>query len=102
MELTQRGREMQRLFGQWERSGLSLAEFARQRGLSVHTLRWWRQRLRGVEPHEGAPFVEVKAPGRGTVTVFEIVLPGGAAVRVGEEFDCEALGRLLTVVRSTC
>ena len=100
MAMTDRGREMQRLFGQLERSGLSLAEFARRRGLSEHTLRWWRKRLRETEPNP-VEFVEVKVPSAGAVAYFEVVLPG-ATIRVGERFDSQALERLLTVVRGAC
>ena len=101
-KLTQRGREMQRLLMQWERSGLTLASFARWHGRSVHTLRRWKQRLSRVDP-EGAPkFVEVNVSAPHAVTFFEVVLPGGTVVRVGERFDPQALGELLNVVRGAC
>ncbi len=100
MAMTERGREMQRLFGQLERSGLSLAEFARRRGLSEQTLRWWKKRLRETET-EAVEFVEVKMASGHAAAWFEVVLPG-ATVRVGERFDSQALERLLAVVRSAC
>ncbi len=33
---------------EYRRSGLSVAEFARRRGLKVGTLRWWSSQLRDV------------------------------------------------------
>lgn len=49
----------------WEASGLTLAAFARQRGLDVQRLQRWRSRLAGPPRHAGPPrpprFVEVVA-----------------------------------------
>lgn len=102
MAMTQRGREMQRLLGQCERSGLSLAEFARRRGLSAQALRWWRHRLRGLEADSAPEFVEVDLAAASSAACFEVVLPTGEVVRVGERFDAGALTRLLAVLRGSC
>lgn len=104
---TARAREMAGMLGACDRSGLSQTAFARRRGIAPGTLGWWRHRLRG----RGAPgdrparFVEVVAvpsvppiaPGR-----FELVLPGGAIVRVPASFDGAALRRVLAALAAPC
>lgn len=39
---TWRAREVRRVVARWERSGLSEAAIARQCGMLVHTVTWWR------------------------------------------------------------
>jgi transposase-like protein len=99
---TERSREMRRLFARWERSGLTLSEFARREDLVPATLYWWRRRLREAEGTAPAAvsFTEVSgvvaaAGGRG----FEVVLDGRTTVRVPERFDAAALRMLLETLR---
>ncbi len=103
--LTARGRAMQRLLARWERSGLTLAEFARRAGMSAGTLGWWRHVQRAGErtPGDGR-FLELpvqsaraEAPRPGP-TIFEVVFGDGTVVRVPAAFDAEALDRLLALV----
>lgn len=110
--MTRRGREMQRVLGQCERSGLTMAEFARQRGMSPHTLAWWRHRLRATAKVKGAReaedppprFTEVafdapsRAPG-----VVEVVLRSGRVLRIPlAGADVEALRVLVRVLEEPC
>lgn len=76
-----------------ERSGLSIAAFAREEGLNPVTLGNWRRKLRG-----GAPqFVELLGgPSRG----FDVELRGGHRVHVPEAFSAEALARLVAVLEA--
>jgi len=64
------------MLGAWQKSGLPLAAFARQRGLRPRRLQWWQQRL-GASQAGNAEKPLVLAP----VTVTGLPFaPGGAAV----------------------
>jgi hypothetical protein len=84
------------LVRQWRASGLSASEFARRRKLSAKSLSWWNWKLRGQTGH--VEFVELELAGatRGTERI-EIALDNGRTVRVPDEFDAEALVRVLAV-----
>jgi hypothetical protein len=87
---------------QWERSGLSGAEFAAQRGLKEATLRHWKWQLGHGQraKSRGAEFIEVVADARalaGEARELEVVV-GGVRVVVPKGFDEETLRRLLRVV----
>jgi len=111
---------MRRLLAEQERSGLTLAEFARRRGVRAGTLSWWRHRLRSegarrrlgkllaksgerAAEHEG--FVEIAPPAAllgvepGGAGWFEVVLGDGTVVRVPARFAEADLGRLLALLR---
>jgi hypothetical protein len=99
---TERSREMRRLFARWERSGLTLSEFARREGMVPTTLYWWRRRLRKME-NTSSPsmsFTEVSAVvATGDGGGFELVLDGGTTVRVPQRFDPASLRMLLETLR---
>lgn len=120
---TVRAQEMRRVLGEWERSGLTLEEFGRQRGVKVTTLSWWRyvfrhsakaraQRRRSSAPlgasreqRAEVPFVEVKLSGAenaSTACVFEVVLHSGHVVRVPQHFDPVSLRSLVSALGSPC
>ena len=84
-----------------EESGLSVAEFCRQHGMSYWTVTRWRRaaRRRAVQSENGKRFVELEllgeakpevcgenaresASGSPTVLCAELSLPGGAVLRV--------------------
>jgi len=114
--LTKHGRAMRRLLAEQQRSGLTLAEFARRRGVRAGTLSWWRHRLRGqgarrksqAKPREKVPergtFLEITpasvVPAEARIDAwFEIVLGDGTVVCVPGRFDDGGLRRLLAVLR---
>ncbi len=110
--MTARGREMQRVLGQCERSGLTMAEFARRRGISPHTLAWWRHRLRATATVKSARQAE-DGPARFTEVVFggpssapgvaEVVLRSGRVLRVPlAGADAEVLRMLVGVLEEPC
>lgn len=128
MPLVQRGRsraEWARLCRAWERSGLRQADFCRQLGLNVETLRWWRSHLRR-RPARDAParrppasetlampaapprFVPVivtsaqpTAPvRRARGPTIDIVLRGRRRVRVGADLDVHLLARVVVALEA--
>ncbi len=107
-----RARQMRRVLGRWQRSGLTLREFGAKRGIPPSALSWWRQVFRraGAEAGNGAAaenavvFTEVPKPARvpRMPAVVEIVLPSGHLVRVPAGADTGTLRRVLQALRTTC
>jgi hypothetical protein len=117
--------EWARLCAAWERSGLRQAEFCRQLGLNVETLRWWRSQLHRL-PTRDAPallpaaadtlatpvappsFVPVvvtptQAPApvrRARGSTIEIVLRRSRRVRVGPDLDEHLLARVVAALEA--
>lgn len=111
------------LSDEWERSGLMQTEFCRQRGLAVHTFRWWRWRLgrsrkaghslvsKATVTALAAPTatpaflpVQVIAEPRRTrrqrLSTMDIVLRRRRRVRVTAEFDARLLARVVSVLEA--
>lgn len=96
------------LLREQERSGLSVLEFARQRGVPSANLYWWRKRLR--QTAEGAlvavRVVEDAAAAATGPTPggdgFELALSGGLVLRIPAGFNESDLRRLLTVLAERC
>jgi hypothetical protein len=112
---TDRAKYWRSIVEQWEWSGLSRAEFCRQRGINCGTFAWWKRRLRQVSgelparrgrPRKGAErFVEVRLASAGSAATFsaaayEVVLAGGRLIRVPSQFDGQTLSRLISAVES--
>ena len=112
--------EWQGVLAEHERSGLSVAEFARRRGISPGSLGWWRHVARrrvaeqrgttaGVGRAARGGFVEVRVgSARGEVEppalrgAFEVMVPGGCVVRVPAHFEADALRRLVAALGARC
>ncbi len=115
--MSERAVYWQQVVADWERSGLSQAEFCRRRGLAAVTFAWWKCRLRQLDGAGGAPrrsagyvqrggradFVEVALPRPAAYGGFayELALPGGACLRVAGDFEPERVARLLQVLAAT-
>jgi hypothetical protein len=109
---TARAREMRRVLGRWERSGLTLRAFGEQRGIPLSTLTWWRRVFRGGDEEAGngaavekaVVFTEVLQPVNvlRTAAVVEIVLHSGHVVRVPGGVDTATLQRVLQALATTC
>jgi len=97
----------------WRRSGLSQAEFCRQRRLSPVSLSWWKRRFARQESATPAisprtewlavravPTATAEPCGEGSEPQLEVVLRGGRRVRVGPGFDASALLRLVQALES--
>ena len=105
----------------WSESGLTQADYCRQRQLSAAAFGWWKRQLQGKPkarkrspasrpPQRGNQtalrFVEVQ-PGPDISTgsspaVYEVLLSQGRAIRVGHEFDPDVLKRLIATVEASC
>ena len=107
-----RAREMRRVLGRWQRSGLTLREFGEKRGIRPSTLSWWRRVFRdaGAEDRSGSSaenpvvFSEVPKPAKvpRMPAIVEIVLPSGHLVRVPAGADSDTLQRVLQALQTTC
>lgn len=97
-----RRREIDAVLTRWKASDLSRAGFCREEGISTQTLRRWLATSPTAVPlagDRGRAFIEVKAPR--VAAMYEIVLLGGARVRIPAGFDEGEVARLLCVAR-TC
>jgi hypothetical protein len=93
----------------WRKSGLPLATFARQHGLGETRVRWWRNRLDepARRPASTSPtLIAVTIVGTPASSAkrssMEVVLASGHVVRVGADFDAEALVKLVRVLEASC
>jgi hypothetical protein len=77
------------------RSGLSLLAFAAREGLDPQRLYLWRRKLAGKALVAGPKFVELRSRG---VERIEVVLGGGATIRIPESFETETLRRVIEVL----
>jgi len=100
-QTTDREREIAAKLAELERSGETVAAFARRHGLSAWTVYDWRRKHGGArrrrQPRAEVVSVEV-VPSEQT-GVFEVVV-GDLLVRVPLGFDDDELLRLVRVVRS--
>jgi len=90
-----------RVLRQWQASGLTQAEFCRQRGIPVGNFSWWKRRL-GDRPTAPPGFVPLgvltRAPQHPRL---EVVMNNGRRLRFGVEVDPEKLGRLVAALDGT-
>jgi transposase len=89
----------------WERSGLTIEEFARREGIKAKQLGWWRWKLSSIKAAAQPPGLEprflpvrVVAPSLHPAAVpIEIALSNGHLVRVPPGFDPAMLGSILSI-----
>lgn len=110
--------EWRQLIGELEGGGEELLTFCRRHGLHLPTLQWWRWRLRSPRRERGradsnsstvaaGAFEEVRrsrpleATDRASGDGFELRWSDGLTLRIPQEFDGAALGRLLAVLEAT-
>lgn len=97
-----RQREIDAVLTRWKSSDLSRVGFCKGEGISTQTLRRWLTTSAMAVPlagDHGRAFIEVKAPQADAM--YEIVLSGGARVRIPAGFDEGEVARLLCVAQ-TC
>jgi hypothetical protein len=97
---------------EFESSKMSMKDWCENNGISVATLRYWRQRLKNEGSHSGAwveigelgkdgavdPCAAMTSTGNGNVTISV----GRFNIEVTENIDTEALRTALTVAASLC
>jgi hypothetical protein len=99
------------LISRWEQSGLSMAEFCRREGLAYWKFLSWRNRLAQMDG-SGGGFAELVVSGEQCASedgqlgqaahraLAEIVLPGGAFVRVFAGADAALLRDAVQAARA--
>lgn len=105
-----RAREMRGVLARWERSGLTLSEFARRNGIPASTLGWWRHVFQKREQanlggrQARTRFVELKQerPALVAPAVLEVVLRSGQVVRVPPGFDVARLREVVLALEDRC
>ena len=124
--LTERERFYRELFEDAEHRGISLAQLSVEKDLAVGTLSWWKSEIRRREAlrrgvtvkgtnscsEESIDFVPVEVATAAEAATspeacdgvpdFEVLLPGGAVVRVPEVFEEVSLTRLVRAVNAAC
>lgn len=100
--------ERRAVVGRFEESGLSLAAFCRREGLAYWQLLAWRKRFGEERPSGDASFAELvigagggAQDGSGAAAPVEVLLPGGATIRVHKGAD-PALLRAVAEAFSRC
>lgn len=86
-----------------EREGTSMAQKARELGISAQKLYWWRHRLKEealAKRQPGPTFIELRAGSEKQTqpTGFTVHVRGGRALEVVPGFDAEELGRLIAAL----
>lgn len=96
--------EMLPLVTAWKRGEGTQAEIAARAGIPGSTFAWWCGRLGRGRAASGFVAVDVRPePVSAACRALEVVLEGGAVVRVPPGFDGETLERLLTTLaRRAC
>jgi len=123
--MTERARYWADQLAGWKRSGLSQAEFCRQKGIKPWTFNWWKRQLLARQQSKGGKrsssprrrssklpskqargsansFVEVKMTDGALSTGYEVVLSNGRVIRLGQAFNAEAVTRLIAAVEGAC
>lgn len=89
--------EMRRLIAEQEASGMSVARFARERGIKPWSIYNWRRQLQAQAP---SAFVEFQVK-RSLTAPLAIELANGARVHVPRDFDGDHLRRVIAAL-SAC
>jgi transcriptional regulator with XRE-family HTH domain len=96
------------LLAEFERSGLSAAQFAKRTGLKYSTLAGWLQRARRHPPLKRARRLRLleavveATPGAVAGAALVLHLPGGARVEVADEKQAALAARLVRALAQPC
>jgi hypothetical protein len=82
-----------------ERSGLSVKQFCKERGVSEYSFYTWRKRLAKKEPVRFA-LVNREAAGQEPATALELVLMSGERLRIGNGVNAATLRTVVEALRT--
>ena len=82
-----------------ERSGISVQQFCKEKGVTEQSFYAWRKRLRKQEPARFALVEAQPARLQTAKTELELVLVTGERLRIGADVDPSLLRRVLEAVR---
>lgn len=82
-----------------ERSGMSVQQFCREKGITEQSFYVWRKRLRNQEPARFALVETQPARQHPAKTELELVLVTGERLRMGADVDLSLLRRVLEALR---
>lgn len=105
----QKARHWERTIQEATRSGLSILEFCRQRGLQKSQFYWWRRRLRAKRPQRmvgrqnkrQASFALVSDKPEMMDAGIELLLGDGRRLRIGKGVDETTLRAVLSAMGSS-
>jgi len=83
-----------------ERSGLSVKQFCKERGLTEGSFYAWRKRLRKEEPVRFALIEPGSLPESATEALLELLLANGERLRIGTGVDGTTLRTVLEALRA--
>lgn len=100
----------QALVDAWRQSGLSRSAFARERGVGVHVLHYWSQKLSAprvasiTTPPSSSAFMQVTLPSvsRSLSSPLMIQFSRGAVLHVGVGADADLLRTVLLSLSASC
>jgi transposase-like protein len=97
--------EARSVLAEVERSGENPRAYGMRHGIDPQRLYSWKRRLARAAAPTGSGFLPVRITSEAPTTprsvpsrAFEVLLAGGRVVRVAEDFDANALGRLVAVL----
>jgi transposase-like protein len=102
--------QRQTILAEFERSGVSAAQFAERTGLKYSTLAGWLQRYRRTKPPGRARAVRLleavvegaQLPAGPSQPVLVVQLPGGARVEVADEKQAALAAELVRALAKSC
>jgi len=86
--------------GEQERSGVSVKQFCKERGLTEYSFYSWRKRLRQKEPVRFALVDRGVRQGSATEAGLELVLTSGERLRISAGVDAMTLRTVLEALRA--
>ena len=93
------------ILAQFESSGMSAAQFARQTGLKYSTFALWVQRYRRTKRPERKPplrLLEAVVAPTSTGSALPVQLPGGARLEIREVGQVPLVAALLRALEKSC